>query len=130
MGGTFSGNPLTTALANLMLQILDDKLLASLNNEAESYRNYFNSYVQQLNTSVRIRGVGSFNRIVFTTHTFKTRSERDELEWPPHLQSKFRDFCYKRQILLPGNGLIFTSTVSKISDFDTLISAIRAFEKE
>ena len=130
MGGTFSGNPLTTALANLMLQILDDKLLASLNNEAESYRNYFNSYVQQLNTSVRIRGVGSFNRIVFTTHTFKTRSERDELEWPPHLQSKFRDFCYKRQILLPGNGLIFTITVSKISDFDTLISAIRAFEKE
>ena len=130
MGGTFSGNPLTTALAQLMLQTLEDALLKSLNRDAEIYRDHFNKCAKRLNSSIRIRGVGSFNRIVFTTHAFKTRAERDELEWPPDIQSEFRAYCYKRGILLPGNGLIFTSTLSKISDFETLIDAVRSFEKE
>ena len=94
MGGTFSGNPFVSSVANFVVENLDESLLIKLNRAADIYRDNFNACATASQLQIRIRGIGSFNRLVFTSADYKTRMQRDELEWPKERQNLFRKHCY------------------------------------
>ena len=53
-------------------------LLIKLNRAADIYRDNFNACATASQLQIRIRGIGSFNRLVFTSADYKTRMQRDE----------------------------------------------------
>ena len=75
-------------------------------------------------------GCGSFFssmlRIVFSKKVIKNRVQRDFLEKSKKINIvKFRNFLFKNNIYLAGNGIIFLATTTSKKDLSNLTQTIK-----
>ena len=119
-GGTFSANPLVSATALAVLNVLIKADYAFINNFGKKIRDRLNSFFQENKLPFSVIGIGSINRLAFTDQTFRNRSERDELEMSLEVQKKFQLSMLEQKVLWPTNGILFTGFCNKnweIEDF-------------
>ena len=98
----FSANPLAMASSKVLLEYLSankSEIYISLNKNGEYIKNSINKYCIDNNISLRIIGIGSMIRLVFTDKFVCSRKDRDSLEIP-----------FKKQgIFVNSNRIIFLS---------------------
>jgi glutamate-1-semialdehyde 2,1-aminomutase len=124
-GGTFSANSLVSGVSLSVLNKLFTFDYTNFNQKSSEIIVLMNNIFSNLNVAVRVVGVGSIFRLVFTKDVFLNRTQRDNLE----LNSKFNHKALKNSLLFyninwPLNGIFFNSTVHEIEDFSYLANSI------
>ena len=69
-------------------------------------------------------GIGSICRLIFTDKTIKSARDRDRLEAPKALQSRFYQNLLEKKIYVAGNRLMFISTAHSNNEISTVINEI------
>lgn len=128
MGGTFSANPLAMAMAKAVLQYLSDNrgdVYPYLNENGQKLRNRVNDYCNANRISVRMMGLGSMSRLMFTDKAVRSRRERDQYEIDNTLQDLFYLYLLlEKGIHVIGNRIIFLSTAHREEHVEKIGQAI------
>ena len=128
MGGTFSANPLTMSTTKALLEYLiknRDKIYNDLNDKGNYIKNSINNYCIKNHFSLRMIGIGSMLRLVFTDYPVMSRRDRDLQESDISIQKEFyKELLIKKNIFVNSNGIIFLSTQHSKEVVDSLISGI------
>lgn len=133
-GGTFSGNSLSTYVANKVVNfILKNKknIFKDLNEKSNYFVNHLNNFFSENDYDAKCIRVASLIRIIFTKNNVINRTQRDFLEKKKSKKvSSFRNFLFSKNIYYPTNGIIFFSKATNYSEIDFLIKNIKlAFKK-
>jgi glutamate-1-semialdehyde 2,1-aminomutase len=114
MGGTFSANPLVMCLAKSILQYLinnKDTVYPYLNQNGKYIRDMVNEFCLTENIPVRMMGIGSMSRLIFTEKLIESRRQRDKYEIEDEIQKLFYLYLLlKKGIHVSSNRVIFIST--------------------
>ena len=114
MGGTFSANPLLTHVGLKLLAHLvehEEAVYGELNRRGGLLRAEVNRGYQACGIPLRMIGVGSFLRLLFTDAPVSSRRDRDRLELPARLQKLFFNYLLLHKgININSSGVIFLST--------------------
>lgn len=129
-GGTFSANPLSAASALATLNELNESLYTDIDKLAKYFRKKLNELFKSNHIPFKADGIYSISRVYFTDHTIKNRQERDEYELPSHLQLKFRELLWEKNIIWPNNGIVCFSITHNIRLIDTVITEIITAAKQ
>jgi len=128
MGGTFSANPLVMSVATALLKHLiddQDNIYPKLSSNGLYIKESINDFCIKKNIPVRVIGIGSVFRIVFTDHKVLSRKDRDLYEGDMSVQQKFYDYLLtKKNIFVNSNRIMFLSTEHSKEIVDYLISSI------
>ena len=128
MGGTFSANPLTMSTTKSLLKYLiknRDEIYNDLNIKGNYVKKSINNYCIKNNISLRMIGIGSMLRLVFTDYPVMSRKDRDIQESNISIQKEFyKELLIKKNIFVNSNGIIFLSTEHSMEVVDSLISGI------
>jgi glutamate-1-semialdehyde 2,1-aminomutase len=128
LGGTFSANPLTMSTTKSLLKYLiknRDKIYTDLNTKGNYLKNSVNSYCIANNLSLRMIGIGSMLKLIFTDYPVMSRKDRDLQELDISAQSFFyKELLFKKNIFVNSNGIIFLSTEHSNEVIETIISGI------
>jgi glutamate-1-semialdehyde 2,1-aminomutase len=128
MGGTFSANPLAMSTTKTLLLYLiknKDKIYTDLNDKGNYLKNSINNYCIKNNIALRMIGIGSMVRLVFSDYSVMSRRERDQEECDISIQRAFyKDLLIKKNIFVNSNGIIFLSTEHSHEDVDSIMSGI------
>lgn len=128
MGGTFSANPLVMHVAKTVLQHLIENrqyIYNYLNENGQYIRNRVNEFCVSNQIPVRMTGVGSISRIIFTDKTIKSRRDRDKYEIDDALQKLFYSYLrFEKGIHISGNRILFLSTAHKREHIEKIARSI------
>jgi glutamate-1-semialdehyde 2,1-aminomutase len=133
LGGTFTGNPLTLASANAVLESLNkhaDDIYTYINTAGERIRSEINNFCIENQITARMYGIGSICRLIFTDKIIKSARDRDRLEAPKALQSRFYQNLLEKKIYVAGNRLMFISTAHSNNEISTVINEINSSLQE
>lgn len=125
MGGTFSANPLSMAacLATTSYLINNKNCYLELEQSSNYLRSSINEFCINHSIKARLIGIGSFNRLIFTDVSIRSRKERDllELEWSE--QADFFSHLRRLGVYIGSNRIIYLSTAHSVNDIDKVILA-------
>ena len=127
MGGTFSANPLTMAVIESLIEHLikhKESIYPFINKKGDLIRKKVNNYCIDKGISLRVIGIGSMMRLIFTNHFIKSRKDRDLNEVGADTQRKFYKKMLDYGIFVNSNGILFLSTEHSDEDVDKIISSI------
>ena len=128
MGGTFSANPLVMRIARTVLQHLIENredIYSYLNGNGQYIRNRINEFCVANQIPVRMMGIGSMSRIIFTDKTVKSRRDRDKYEVDDTLQKLFYSYLrFEKGVHVSSNRIIFLSTVHKKEHIEKIVRSI------
>jgi len=128
MGGTFSANPLVMNTTKTLLKYLiknKDKIYLDLNYKGNYIKDYINQYCIKNSISLRMIGIGSMMRLVFTDYPIMSRRDRDLHESRIEIQKKFyQELLVNKRIFVNKNGIMFLSTENSSEIVDKFISSI------
>ena len=114
MGGTFSANPLVIHVAKTVLQYLIENreiIYARLNENGQYIRDMTNESCVTKEYPVRMLGIGSMSRLIFTDKTVSSRRDRDEYELDNTFQKQFYLYLLlEKGIHVSSNRIMFLST--------------------
>ncbi|MDB2562510.1 aminotransferase class III-fold pyridoxal phosphate-dependent enzyme, partial [Sulfurimonas sp.] len=131
MGGTFSANPLTMATSKALLEYLlfnQHSIYTTLYKNAKTFKSCMNKYFQDNNLSVRVMGMNSMLRFIFTDYPIKSRQDRDKYEAEVELQEKVYKFLLEEEVFVNNNRIIFLSILHTEDIIQDMIkSCIDAF---
>lgn len=132
MGGTFSANPLAMSMAKTVLEYLikNQKIIYPyLNNNAGYIRKTLNNFCITNKIPIRIIGIGSMLRMVFTDNPIKSRRERDKYEISYALQNLFSLYLLLEKGVYVDKNRMFLSMAHKKKQVETIVqSAIETIE--
>ncbi len=112
MGGTYSANPITMCAGySLMKYISDHKntFYKTLDQRAKTIKNTINNFCIENSIPVRIYGISSMLRLIFTSYNIHSRWDRDHQEIPQDLQAIFYNSLLADGIYIAGNRILFLS---------------------
>ncbi len=113
MGGTFSANPMTMASSKALLKYLlsnKDDVYKNLKLNADYVKISINEYCIKNNIPIRMIGLNSMLRLVFTDYPIKSRQERDSYELDAEKQNQFYKYLLdEKNIFVNGNRILFLS---------------------
>ena len=128
MGGTFSANPFTMSSTKALLEYLiknRDKIYNDLNIKGNYIKNSINTYCIENKISLRMIGIGSMLKLIFTDYPVMSRRDRDLQESDISIQKEFyRQLLIKKNIFVNSNGIIFLSTEHSNEVVDSIISGV------
>jgi len=127
MGGTFSANPLTMAVVKSLLSYLikhKNEIYSSLNSKGLHIRQTVNRYCIDNAIPIRMMGIGSMMRIIFTDCQIKSRRDRDLNEVDISTQKKFYQKMLSLGVFVNTNGIIFLSTENSDNDVIKILESI------
>jgi glutamate-1-semialdehyde 2,1-aminomutase len=128
MGGTFSANPLVIRVAKAVLQHLVENretVYTHLNENGRYIRNTINEFCVANRVPVRMTGIGSMSRMIFTDKPIKSRRERDRYEIDDALQKLFYSYLrFEKGVHISGNRIIFLSTANKKEHIEKIMRSI------
>jgi len=128
MGGTFSANPLVMCVAKAVLGHLTenkDTIYKELNENGKFLRQVVNEFCIAHRVPVRMIGIGSMSRIIFTNKEIKSRRDRDKYESDTSLQELFYlHVLLEKGIYISGNRIIFLSAAHKKEHVERIIYSI------
>lgn len=128
LGGTFSANPLTMSTTKTLLKYLiknQDNIYTDLNFKGNYIKNSINTYCIENNLPLRMIGIGSMLKLIFTDYPIKSRKDRDLHELDVSTQSFFyKELLFKKNIFVNSNGIIFLSTEHSNEVVEAIISGI------
>ncbi len=128
MGGTFSANPLVMRIAKTVLQhLIENKgqIYNYLNENGRYIRNKVNDFCVSNQISVRMMGIGSMSRLIFTDKTVKSRRDRDEYEADDTLQKLFYSCLrFEKGVHISSNRVVFLSTAHEKEHVEKIASSI------
>jgi len=127
MGGTFSANPLTMAVVESLIEYLikhKKKIYDNLNSKGAYIRKIVNNYCVDHGVPLRMMGIGSMMRLIFSDHLIESRRDRDLSEADVTLQKKFYKNMLSNGIFVNNNGILFLSTEHSNDDIEKIISSI------
>jgi glutamate-1-semialdehyde 2,1-aminomutase len=114
MGGTFSANPLVMCLTKCILEYLkknEDTVYPYLNQNGKYIRDTVNEFCLTNDVPVRMIGIGSMSRMIFTGRPITSRRERDKYEIGDAIQKLFYLYLLlEKGVHISSNGVIFIST--------------------
>ena len=114
MGGTFSANPLVMHVARAVLNRLNEQketVYRELNENGENLRDLVNRFCIDNDIPVRMTGIGSMSRILFTDKAVGSRRDRDNFELDPFVQAVFFKYLLLEYgIFVNKNRIMFLST--------------------
>lgn len=112
-GGTYSGNSLSTFVANNTLKHIlskKKKIFRKINYMSQTFQNKINYFIKKNNIDAKVYAYESILRIIFSKKRINDRLQRDFLEKKKNSKvSNFNNFLLKRKIFYPKNGIIFFS---------------------
>jgi len=128
MGGTFSANPLVMSVTTALLKYLrynQDNIYPELSNNGLYIKESINNFCINNNIAIRVIGIGSIFRIVFTDHKILSRKDRELYESDLSIQQKFYDdLLTKKNIFVNSNRIMFLSTEHSKEIVDNIVSSI------
>ncbi len=128
MGGTFSANPLVIRVARTVLQHLienRDRIYNYLNENSQYIRNSVNEFCVSNQIPVRMMGIGSMSRMIFTDKAIKSRRDRDRYEIDDTLQKLFYSYLrFEKGVHVSGNRIIFLSTAHEKEHIEKIAHSI------
>ena len=127
MGGTFSANPLTMAVVESLIEHLikhKKEIYDNLNSKGAYIRKIVNNYCVDHGVPLRMMGIGSMMRLIFSDHLIESRRDRDLSEADVTLQKKFYKNMLSNGIFVNNNGILFLSTEHSNDDIEKIISSI------
>ena len=127
LGGTFTGNPLTLASANTILDYLNehgDDVYDYINAAGERIRSEINMFCLEHSINAQMYGIGSICRLIFSDKPITSARDRDRLEAPKSVQIRFYKSILEKKIYVAGNRLIFVSASHSHSEISLLINEI------
>jgi glutamate-1-semialdehyde 2,1-aminomutase len=138
MGGTFSTNPLVMRMARTVLRYLienRENIYNYLNENGQYIRSGINEFCVSNQIPVRIMGIGSMSRIIFTDKFVRSRRDRDKYEADDALQKLFYSYLrLEKGIHISDNRVLFLSIAHKKEHIERIIESIteslRYFAKE
>ncbi|MBI5921875.1 MAG: aminotransferase class III-fold pyridoxal phosphate-dependent enzyme [Betaproteobacteria bacterium] len=130
LGGTFSANPLVMHVAKAVLDRLSEcreTIYPDLNRRGQDLRDRVSHYCIDHAIPVRMMGIGSMNRVLFTDREVKSRRDRDHYELGKQVQDVFYKYLLlEHGIFVNKNRVMFLSTLHDDAIVETLASAINA----
>lgn len=128
MGGTFSANPMTMASSKALLNYLitnNDTIYSKLAADGIYLKDAINSYCIENNIPIRMIGIHSMLRLIFTDYPIKSRQDRDTYELNIEKQNKFYKYLLEeKNIFVNGNRIIFLSINYKKEEIEYLIKSL------
>lgn len=128
MGGTFSANPLGMCVARTFLEYLlkDQKRIYPLiNGQGQYLRDSVNAFCLLHRIPVRMMGIGSMSRLIFTDHAVRSRWQRDHFEISREIQDLFYLYLLlKKGIHVNHNRILYLSTAHHKEHVQKIIDAI------
>lgn len=128
MGGTFSANPLVMSTTKALLKYLimnKNKIYSDLNSKGNYIKDYINQYCKKNSISMRMIGIGSILRLVFTDYPILSRRDRDLHESDISLQDAFYShLLVHSSVFVNKNRIIFLSTKHTEEVIDKLLTSI------
>ena len=128
MGGTFSANPLVMHVAKSVLRYLvenSETIYTYLNENGQHIRNTVNEFCISNQIPVRMTGIGSMSRLIFTDKAIRSRRDRDEYELDNALQKQFYLYLLlEKGIYVSSNRILFLSTEHKKEHIEKIICSI------
>ncbi|MCT7530903.1 aspartate aminotransferase family protein [Aliarcobacter cryaerophilus] len=128
MGGTFSANPMSMASSKALLKYLisnKDDVYGNLKLNANYIKTSINEYCIKNNVPIRMIGLNSMLRLVFTDYPIKSRQDRDKYELNIEKQNKFYKYLLEeKKIFVNGNRIIFLSITYSKKDVEYLIKSL------
>lgn len=128
MGGTFSANPLVMCVAKTVLQYLTESettIYPYLNNNGRYIRDTVNEFCISNQIPVRMTGIGSMSRLIFTDKAIRSRRERDRYEIDDTLQKLFYSYLrFEKGVHISSNRILFLSTAHKKEHIERIIESI------
>ena len=132
MGGTFSANPIVMSSSKAVLSYLianQGEIYSSLNSNVARIKSAINEFCIERNFGIRIIGVGSMFRIVFTDYPILSRRDRDLNEKGKDFQDRFYFYLLnKHKVFVNSNRIMFISMagIDKVPDMiiESLIDTI------
>ncbi len=128
LGGTFTGNPLTLSACNYLLNHLcenEEEIYSYIDQLSKNMRASINDFCEAEKIAVRMSGIGSINRLIFSDQKILSARHRDEVETPPKIQSKIYAELLAKKIHVAGNRLIFLSTAHTPEEVSFIIDEIK-----
>ena len=116
MGGTFSANSIITFSGMTVLKHLmqnSDILYPYMFKLGNLLKTEINDFCTQKNIPVRMQGIGSMLRLIFTDYPIKSRRDRDEHECAREIQDLFYIEMLSRGVHVASNRIVFLSTAHK-----------------
>jgi glutamate-1-semialdehyde 2,1-aminomutase len=127
-GGTFSGNSLSTYVANKSLEYLiknKNKIFKDLEKKSNKFCSILNKNIIKEKIDAKVIRFGSIIRIIFSKNTPKDRLQRDFFEKKNNSKRlKFINYLKKKKIYFPLNGIIFINISFSSKDLNYLINKI------
>lgn len=123
-GGTFSANPLSMAAGNAVVSYLqqdETEIYGKLDKQSARLKDHINKFCIEHDIPVRMMGVKSMMRLIFTDKEIKSRKEREVHEISRDKQIRFYQELNKSGIYVGGNGIIFLSVVHESTIVDKVI---------
>ena len=111
-GGTFSGNSITTFVANSITNYLikNKKIRIKIEKKINKFKSELNEFISENKLDARVYSYSSMARIVFSKKNILNRSQRDFFEKNNKATiMRFSKFMWKNGIYFPRNGIIFFS---------------------
>jgi len=128
MGGTFSANPLIMRTARAILQYLienKETIYPHLNENGRYVRDTVNEFCVANQFAMRMTGIGSISRIIFTDKPIRSRRERDRYEIDDALQKLFYSYLrFEKGVHISGNRIIFLSAAHKKEQVEKIVRSI------
>jgi glutamate-1-semialdehyde 2,1-aminomutase len=128
MGGTFSANPLVMRVARTVLQHLIENredIYSCLNENGQYIKNRINEFCVSNQIPVKMIGIGSMLRIIFTDKTVKSRRDRDKYEVDDTLQKLFYSYLrFEKGVHISSNRVVFLSTAHKKEHIERIVESI------
>jgi len=128
LGGTFSANPLISYVSKVLLQYLHDNresIYPYLSQQGNLIIRSINHFCKNESIPVRMYGIESMMRIIFTDEFIKSRRQRDLAEVSEIVQRCFQQYLLiEKGVNVNSSGLIFISTAHKEQEINQIINAI------
>lgn len=121
MGGTFSANPVTMLAGHTVLSHLyqnGPEIYGYLNEMGDYLKSGINSFCSENDIPIRMMGIGSMMRLVFTDYPIKSRRDRDKYEFDMAVQNHFYTALLNSGVHVGSNRINFLSVAHDRPDVD------------
>lgn len=134
MGGTFSANPMTMASTKALLEYLIDNkntVYDLLKTNSLYLKSSVNKYCIENKIPIRMIGLNSMLRLVFTDYPIRSRQDRDKYEASTSKQNDFYKCLLKEHnIFVNKNRIIFLSINYDKTTIERLLEAFKMSLKD
>ena len=124
-GGTFSANPVAVKAATATLDAVNQVDYAAIDFSAQTLRQRVNEVCLERNVPIRLTGLHSISRLVFTDKAFQNRTTRElyESKNTNKYANLISNLLKKHNVLIPRNGLLFTCIFTSEIEISSIANA-------